>query len=753
MADTSMILDNGIPGGPSGSHEEGLDLHSLLDIFRKRQRVIWSSVAIGVLLAAAICIFMKPRYDAVDSLNINPQGGSSIDVGDLSDLMSGAGGLDWDAIVQTQVLIISSDPLEWDVIKQLRMDQDPTFMHPGLLDRFSHCRMVMTPAGQSPDSIPPCRRFAMLQRFSKALDVEALPKSQVVQIRFRSENPELSAKVVNQLAAAYLHYNFMVRYNATMQAEGWLQDRLSRLRQNIETAQNNMADYQKKAGIIGTDETDNLAIDQLTDMGKQLTDAEADRILKEANYRLAMTGNPELIGNIIPDSVLPTLRSEQSQLKVALAAGQAEYGPRYPRVVQLQAQLNEVDSSLKKEVSDIQSRFRSEFEAAQHTEDNLTQQVNRLKQVAFVQSGKFDHYDLLRDEVTSSQDLYDDLLKRLNEASLTAGLKATNVDVVARAEVPVKPALPNVPVFLAAGLAGGLLLGIILVFIFENLDHSIRGFEDAQQLTNLPVVGLLPHVSFANGRTASLPDGTSRSLSRICPTRSEFSEAIRSLRSSLLLAAPGKPPGVIMVSSALPAEGKSLIALNLAAALARANQRVLIIDADLRRGTLLQQETDNRPPGLSACLTGAARWQDQIQEIPLEGGHLYALPAGLRPPNPAELLGSPEMANLIQAVRNEFDHVVIDTAPVAIVTDAVVLSGCADAILIVARVNVTTRFALEGARRTLARVNGRIAGVVLNDDDVARRYYGYRDYRRYYSYYSDNGHHEDAERVLSHSEK
>jgi len=749
MAETTLVLGGELPNGSSGLREEGLDLHSLLDVFRKRRLVVMWAVAIGLALAVAICIFMTPRYDATDTLNINPEGGASIDLGNLSDLMTGAGGLDWDAIVQTQVLIISSDPLAWDVIKTLRLDRSPTFMHPGLLSYFSHCKLAVTPPGKGLDNIPNCQRYAMLQRFAKELDVQALPKTQALQIRFRSPDPELAAKVVNQLAAAYLHYNFMTRYNATMQASGWLQDRLSEMKRNMETAETNLAAYQKSAGIIGTDETDNLAIDQLTDMGKQLTDAEADRILKEANYRLAMTGNPELIGNIVPDSVLPTLRSQEAQLKVALAEAQAEYGRRYPKVVQLQAQLDEVEHSLTREISDIQSRFRSEFEAAQHTEQNLGGSVNRLKQEAFSESAKFDRYDLLRDEVTSTQDLYDDLLKKLNEASVTAGLKATNVDVVAPADVPVKATLPNVPIFLAAGFAGGLLIGIICVFILENLDHSIRGYEDAQQITSLPVVGLLPHVSLNNGRDPAKLSGNGRIDSDICPTKSEFSEAVRSLRTALLLAAPGKPPGVIMLTSPLPEEGKSLISLNLAATLARANQRVLIVDADLRRGTLLQPDPDGRTPGLSGCLTGAARWQDQIREIPLEAGQLFVLPSGLRPPNPAELLGSPQMSDLIRALRGEFDHVVVDTAPIAIVTDPAVLSRHADAVLLVARINRTTRFALEDARRTLARVSGRIAGIVLNDDNVARRYYGYRGYRRYYSYYSDNGHRKSLHRALT----
>jgi capsular exopolysaccharide synthesis family protein len=754
MADSSLIRKSELFKQPPVSRSEGLDLHALLGAFRRRRRVIIYSIVICVLVAATVCIFMTPRYDAINMLNINPQGGSSIDLGNLTDLMSGSGGLDWDAVVQTQVLIVSSDPLAWDTIRTLRLDQDPTFMRPGLLNAISKCKMIVTPPNQSPDGIPPCRRFKMLSRFSKALEVQALPKSQAVQIRFRSEDPALAAKVVNQLTSAYLHYNFTTRYNATMQASGWLQDRLNEMRQNMENAQSNLTSYQKSAGIIGTDETDNLAIDQLTDMGKQLTEAEADRIVKEANYRLAMTGNPELIGTIVPDSVLPTLRSQEAQLNVSLAEAKAEFGPRYPKVIQLQSQIAEVQRSLTTEISNIQARFKSEFESAQHSQEKLHDSVDRLKQEAFSESAKFNRYDLLRNEVTSTQDLYDDLLKKLNEAGVTAGLRSTNVDVIAPAEAPIKPTLPNVPMFLFAGIASGLVIGVMCVFILENLDHSIRGFEDMQLITSLPVVGVLPHVSFNGPHNAGELNGNGGISKNLCSARSEFSEATRILRTSLLLAAPGKPPKVIMMTSALPAEGKSMVSLNLAATLARSARRVLLVEADLRRGSLVQGNAASRGLGLSGCLTGQANWQDQIQQIPLEDGQLFVLPAGPHPPNPAELLGSQQMINLLQTLRLEFDHIVIDTAPVAVVTDAVVLSPLADVLLIVARINRTTRFALEHTHRTLARATDHIAGVVLNDDNVAERYYGYGDHHKYYSYYASpdaSGDISDGEGKASHS--
>ena len=435
---------------------------------------------------------MTPRFDAVTYLNIHPESSAALDLGDLAEMASGSGGLDWDAKVQTEVLIISSEPRAWDVISQLRLDQNQTFMQPGILNVISSCKIRPTPEGMPIESVSPCVRYNILQRFSKALDVEALPKSQVVELRFRSKDPKLAAEVVNHLAASYITYNFVTRFEATMLASNELHDQLTEMKKDVEDAGAQLADYQKTANIIGTDESDNLAVNQLSDMGKQVTDAEADRILKEAKYRLAMTGNPELIGTIVPDSVLPTLRGQEAQLDTALAQAKAEYGVRYPRVVQLQSQLDQVHKALATETADIQARFKSEYDAALHTEADLQKSMDLLRQDAFSQSAKFNKYVLLKNEAEAKEQLYDDLLKKLNEAGVSAGLKSTNVDVIATANVPVKPALPNTPLFLAMGIAAGLLFGILATFILENLNRSVSSIEEITQIVNLPIMGMLP---------------------------------------------------------------------------------------------------------------------------------------------------------------------------------------------------------------------------------------------------------------------
>jgi capsular exopolysaccharide synthesis family protein len=740
MESRQLMANNSASQGRSQGGDTGLDLHKVIESFQKRKLLLFLSVAGGLVLASLICIFMTPRFDAVTYLNIHPESSAALDLGDLAEMASGSGGLDWDAKVQTEVLIISSEPRAWDVISQLRLDQNQTFMQPGILNVISSCKIRPTPEGMPIESVSPCVRYNILQRFSKALDVEALPKSQVVELRFRSKDPKLAAEVVNHLAASYITYNFVTRFEATMLASKELHDQLTEMKKDVEDAGAQLADYQKTANIIGTDESDNLAVNQLSDMGKQVTDAEADRILKEAKYRLAMTGNPELIGTIVPDSVLPTLRGQEAQLDTALAQAKAEYGVRYPRVVQLQSQLDQVHKALATETADIQARFKSEYDAALHTEADLQKSMDLLRQDAFSQSAKFNKYVLLKNEAEAKEQLYDDLLKKLNEAGVSAGLKSTNVDVIAIANVPVKPALPNTPLFLAMGIAAGLLFGILATFILENLNRSVSSIEEITQIVNLPIMGMLPHVSLDNLRSPAEADAKNYvPLLQVVIQRpqSEYAEAVSALRSALLLASAGAPPKIIMLTSSLPSEGKSLTSVNFAASLALAGRRVLLVDADLRRGALVTRGAGRQMPGLTGYLSGATGWRDQAQQVPLDRGTLMILPSGIRPPNPAELLGSKTMEALVEEWRREFDFVLFDTPPVAIVTDGVVLSPLMDAILLIVRINKTSRLALKESYSRLGMVSRKLIGIIVNDMDLAKQYYGYGygSYRKYYTYY------------------
>jgi uncharacterized protein involved in exopolysaccharide biosynthesis len=579
------IHEVALPGGIDNA-AGGLDLRRIMDLAGKHMLLILSGLCIGIVVGGLICIFMAPRYDAVADLNIHPRGSGALNIEDPVETAQEGSAEGWDEKVETQVLIVSSTPLAWDVVSQLRLDQNASFMEPSLLGVFSVCRMEVTAPGKPIDSVSQCQRYNILRRFAKSLDVEVLPKTQAIRVRFRSKDSKLAADVVNSLTAAYVRSNFQTRYNATMQASGWLHDQLGAMKWDMEDAGMQLAEYQKAHQIVGTDEDDNLAMKQLSEMGAHATDAEADRILEEAKYRLALTGNPELIGTIVPDTVLPTLRNEEVHLSEQLAQADAQYGANYPGVIQLQSQLDEVRQALVAETRNIQSRFQSEFEAAEHTEADVKKSMDRLKQNALAQSAGLTQYELLKNEADSKRDVYKDLLKKLNEATIAAGVNFTNIDVIEPADVPVKPVLPNVPVFLLVGAGAGLIVALAGTLIRENLDRSIRSIAEVREIANLPILGMLPHLPPADLRLHGESKVRGHSQLRdnlIQLADSEYAESIRTLRTSLMLNGGENHPQTVMVTSPLSCDGKSLVSINLASSLAAAAQKVLLVDADLRQ--------------------------------------------------------------------------------------------------------------------------------------------------------------------------
>lgn len=704
---------------PAETFEREPNLMDAAYVLRRRIWLLVFCIALGLTVGGLPCLLIHKQYEAVGDLNMHPEASSAET---LTDDIGSIDTVDWDSKVGTQIRILRSEALAWEVISSLRLDQEPGFIGHAL----PASQLLHAPSNL--EALPPRQRIGMVRRFSKSLRVGVVPKTQIIEINFRSTDPVLAAKVVNALSAAYLHHLFITRFEATMNASGWLQDRITSLKANVEQSHRKLAAYQKDANIIGSDDTDNLAISDLSDADDQLSDLEIDRIIKEAKYRIAETGNPELIGNIVPDSKLPALRSQEADLKNQLAKAQAKFGAAYPAVIALREQLAVVQHSLDLEVRDIEERFRTEFVSAQDAEGHLKEETDSRRQNVYAYAGKFRQYEILKSEDQSGRQLYEGLLKKLNEAAVSSGLKATNVDILDRANVPVEPVWPKVPLFLVGGLFAGLFCGICGSFLLESMDHTVATIEDTERASLATTVGLIPHF-----RSQDMPAADKNTAIWVANPTSRFAESFRAFRSSILLSKAGAAPKILMITSAQPGDGKSTVSMNTAAVLAGSGAKVLLVDADLRRGELAKKLGVAPNEGLSGCLSGAGQWKKQIRAV-AGFPSLWVLVAGTRPPNPADLLGSAQMRNMLREWQAEFDHVVIDTAPVVAVTDANVLAQNADGVIVVARALKTGRQSLGRAVDLLRRVRANIVGVVLNDFDVSAGYYGYA--AAYESYYT-----------------
>jgi succinoglycan biosynthesis transport protein ExoP len=464
---------------------------------------------------------------------------------------------------------------------------------------------------------------------------------------------------------------------------------------------------------------------KLEELNKQLTAAEANRMLKQAGYQIANSGNAELISSVgssnllgslagmnsNPLALIQSLRSQQAELKVQYAQAAAKYGPAYPKLMQMRNQSQELESAIQAEIDKVAARAHNDFLAAKNAEGMLRASFERQKEEANKLNDSAVRYTIMKREAESSRELYDGLLKKLKEAGVLAGLRSTNLVVVDPARTSAKPARPSYPINLGLGLGVGLLGGLALAFAREGLDSTLRTPEQVEAVAGLPAVGIIPELAAGHRwRSANKPKLDCNILDS---PSSRLAESYRALRTALLFSNGDVPPKVILVTSALPQEGKTTVSLNSAIALAYQGAKVLLIDADLRRPELHSCLGVRAEPGLSELLSDEATLPVQAGACP-KVPNLFLLPAGHRRPSPAEVLGSVRMRNLLNGCRERFDFVVIDTPPVLAVTDAVVLSKSADAVLLVVRSAQTSEQSLLRARDLLLRVNARIAGVLVN---------------------------------------
>ena len=718
----------GVLNDPHGE----ISLREVWHLLLSHKHAIVSCLLVMVMLAIAVSLILPTRYEAVVRLTLNSDSQNVLGLDDLQSMATG--GADTLTKVETQVHILQTDSLAWDVISQLRLDQNPNFAP-------KKCR---SGAEAAVDRVSPQCRSTLLRQFHARLRVESVPKTEMFELRFRNSDPVLAMTIANTLASMYMERNFKTRFEATEQASTWLAQQLDDVRKNVESTQQKVTDVQKKIGIIGTDENNNMLISKLDEVNKQLVQAESERIVREARYRVAMTENPELLASVMPGSTLQALRIQQADLQNQYAQLSSRYGDAFPRVVQVKAQLAQVDTALQAEITKAGTQMESEYKAAVRSENVLRAELEKEKKEAFKMNEGAIQYAILKRELNAGRDLYESMVKKLKEAGIMAGLKSTTVTIVDAAQIPTQKAEPHLTLNIALGILAGAFSGICLAFALENTNETIRTPGDLETQCLLPSLGVIPALTNGNSRNGHRSRNGQQALmpadsDKLLPVTLAFpsspvAEAYRSLRTTLLLASPGAPPKLILVTSALPGEGKTMTSINSAIVLAQKNRRVLLVDADLRRPTVHTRMGVPNNSGLSGALSGNDPAESYVPHPTLPT--LSILPAGHRPPLPSELLDSDRMRELIARWRGEFDHVIIDTPPVLGMSDAVVLSTQADAVVLVVRAAESGRQSVRRAREVLLGVHAKLAGALVNAVDLNSM-----DHYGYYGYYGNKYHH------------
>jgi capsular exopolysaccharide synthesis family protein len=567
----------------------------------------------------------------------------------------------------------------------------------------------------------------------------------MLQVRFLNPDPNVAVAVVNTLVNDYLERNFQIQYRATAQVSDWLSSELTNLRAQVEASEQKLVEYQKQAGILGSDENNNVVMTKLEELNKQLTTAEANRIFAHTVFQLVRSGDPELlssaagsnsIGGSIGQAnansltVIQNLRLQESQLKAQYAQAATKYGSAFPKLVELRSQLNSLNTSIQTEIQKLYARAQNDYLVAKKSEDVLRASFESQKAQALKLNDAAIHYTLQKHEVEANRNLYEALLTKLKEAGVLAGLRSTNVVVIDPARTTADPARPRYVLNTALGLLVGLFGGLVYAFVKSGLDTTVRTPQQVEAATALPSLAILPEVKIRTRHYPLLRKKTHQAgVSVLADPSSEIAEAFRTLRTSVMMSESDRPPQLIMITSALPQEGKTATSINVAITLAQQNCNVLLVEADLRRPQLTSRLGVSPATGLSELLSGNAELHHYTQFPGFP--NLFLLSAGSRPNNPSELLGSNRMKAAIDFWRHRFDFIVLDTPPVLSVTDPVLVSRYADAVVLVVRYGQTTRQSLVHTSEILARAKAKVAGVAVNRFDLNSL-----DYYQTYGVYS-----------------
>jgi polysaccharide biosynthesis transport protein len=576
-----------------------------------------------------------------------------------------------------------------------------------------------------------------VHRLQSSLHVTVVPKTDIIRISYSSLNAKLSADIVNKVISDYVQRSYQTRFESSQRASVWLSGTLEGLKQEVESSQEQMMDMQRRLGILGFDPTHNQISASLDALAQAAGAAKLQRIIAEARYRVVSGMDPNTIEGTI-ELTPGTAPGELNMLRGQLAGAKANYatlesslGPNHPQAKAVKAQIDEYVKEIDEEQNRLITQAKQTYVIAKANEDQTTAALEAQKTDAYKLRDQLVEYTLRQREYEANRTLYDSLQQRLRTASVQSGLESLEVDVVDQALPPAEPQLRPQSTVILTALVFGLLAGIVAAFLMESLDTGLRSIAEIESIREWPSLAIIPRARRSSVDQAATLSTAQRNVGILTQPKSQFAEAFRSLRTSLLLSNTGHPPKYIVLTSATPSEGKTTAASNLAAIMAQRDTRVLLIDGDLRRPNIHHRFGLNGKIGLTTVLTGATKLEETVQRVP-EIPNLDILPSGPVPPFPTEMLSSEAMETILKRCGELYDYIVIDSPPILSVTDGVILARQADAVVLVVRHGKSSKHVVRRARDLLLRSGAAITGIVLNAVDLnSPEYYGYYGYSGY----------------------
>jgi succinoglycan biosynthesis transport protein ExoP len=599
------------------------------------------------------------------------------------------------------------------------------------------------PKGADPSAINP----TLIDTYLAMLEIKPVRSTSLVDVVFHTPEPELSARLANAHAFAYVRYGLDLRSQTNEEAMEFLQKKLLELKERVEHSEASLNNYRRDKGIISLDDKENIVVNRLVDLNKRLTEAEAERISLQAQVQTIQKNKFDALPVITSSPVIQGMKQQIAKYEAEYASLAKEFKPGYPPLDNLKVRLDETRQHLRDEIRNEVKGIESAYTVAKNKEAELRSQMNEQKQATLNLKDSAVQYAILAREVDTNRQLYDSVLQRIKEMGVAAQIRNSNIYVMEKAQPPLWPSYPSKRRGLLLGLCLGLTAGIGLAFLLEQMDSTFRSVEEAERYVSLPSLGVVPDFARVDGRQSGYvsqlvqsaklelpfgaPDAPKTDLVLAHHPHSVVFEAYRTLRSALLLSQAGDPPRTILMTSATRGEGKTTSLVNTAIVFAQMGVRVLVIDADLRRPRCHHLLKVENTVGLAEVLAGQLEPKSALQSTAAE--NLFFICSGATPPNPAELLGSNRMHQILNELRDEFEFIFIDSSPVMAVSDAILLSTMVEGVVLV----VNGKTPKQTVRTTRTRLNTRhtkVLGMLLNRIDM--REGGYANYySQYYDYY------------------
>jgi len=718
-----------MPPAPTGYYlqdeEEKHHLRDYWHVLKKRKWWFFGVLMAIVVLVALVMLIMSPIYKVTATLQIIQDNPSAIMGGNSSDPLASLTGTSViDRFYETQNNILLSPSLCYGLIESLNLKQ-----------HVSYKQMELDYPDDTPDAIR--QRYA--QYMLSNLKVEPVKNSFLFNISYMSTDKSLSQMIPGAMQSEYLKLAMNTRQQSYTMLREWLNNELERLGHKLQLSEKSVYEHGQKKDFLSLEDKDqNVIVQKYVDLSRLLTTAQSQTAVKEGMHKQIKEQGADAPG-ITNHPLVVQLRNQLVDLGAQVSGQKKIFGPRFPEQQSLTTKMGELRNRLNDEVKRLEISIKADYEAAVKAENLIRNELDLQKgKVIDLQSDLVNHHVLTRD-LQTNQTLYEGLLARMKEASVTSTMVSSNVSVITPAESPYEPWIPKPLLFLILAVILGSMFGVGTTFFVEYLDNSIKSTEELEKICHIPALGVVPYV---DSKELARENLDSMDLITYSRPQSMIAEAISHVRTSIMLSISEAPPQAIIVTSANPDEGKSTISMNLAAVMASSERKCILIDCDLRKPTINKLFKQPLQPGLTNYLTGNATLEEIIR--PSSVPNLYFIPAGPNPPNPNELFSSAAFKRLLERLRQDFDHLIIDSPPLIGFADARSIAVNVDGVLLVFRHHSTTKEAGRLAMHLLSQNNCRILGGVLTMAMKDRLGYGgyggyYQYYQKYYSRYRDEG--------------